>query len=74
MVEKRGDSQIAALAWYLALVLDGTVMTTDASIRDFQQGRVGYVANAMEQALLLLEDMANLRSMRKYAVFLSLNR
>ena len=73
-MEKRVDFQIAVVAWYPALVLGGVVLTTDASIRDFQQGRVGYVADAMEQALLLPEDMANLRSMRKYEVFLSLNR
>ena len=73
-MEKRGDSQITALAWSPALVLDEAVLTTDASIRDFQQGRVGYVADAMEQALLLPGDMANLWLMRKYEVFLSLNR
>ena len=32
------------------------------------------MADAMEQALLLLEDMADLRSMRKHEVFLSLKR
>ena len=74
MVEKRCDSQIAALTWSPALVLDGAILTTDASIRDFQQGKVGYVVDAMEQALLLPEDMANLRSMRKYEVFLTLSR
>ena len=73
-MEKRGDSQITTLAWSPALVLDEAILTTDASIRDFQQGRVGYVADAMEQALLLPGDMANLWSMRKYEVFLSLNR
>ena len=46
----------------------------DASIKDFQQGKVGYVANVVEQALLLPTDMADLRSMRKHEVFLSLKR
>ena len=57
-----------------ALVLDKAPLPTDASIRNFQQGKAGYVANVVEQALLLLEDMANLRSLRKYEVFLSLKR
>jgi len=57
-----------------ALVLDRAPLPTDASIRNFQQGKVGYVANVVEQALLLLEDMADLRSLRKYEVFLSLKR
>ena len=57
-----------------ALVLDEAPLPTDASIKNFQQGRAKYVADAMEQALLLLEDMADLRSMRKHEVFLSLKR
>lgn len=56
------------------LELDGVAPTADASIKDYQQARVGYVANALEQALLLPGDMADLRSMRKYKVFLNLKR
>ena len=55
-------------------MLDRAPLPTDASIRDFQQGRAGYVADVVEQALLLPRDMANLRSMRKHRVFLSLKR
>ena len=36
--------------------------------------RASYVANTVEQMLLLPGDMANLRSMRKYEVFLSLKK
>ena len=57
-----------------ALVLDGAPLPMDASIRNFQQGKANYVANAVEQALLLPKDMANLRSLRKHEVFLSLKR
>ena len=49
-------------------------MLADASVRNFQQGRAGYVADTVEKALLLLEDMADLKSMRKHEVFLSLKR
>ena len=49
-------------------------MLADASVRNFQQGRAGYVVDTVEQALLLLEDMADLKSMRKHEVFLSLKR
>ena len=45
-------------------MLDEAPLLANASIRDFQGGTTGYVANAMEQALLLLEDMAELRDMR----------
>ena len=54
--------------------LDGAPLLSDASIRDFQQGTAGYVANAVQQSLLLPNDMANLKSMRKYEVFLGLKR
>ena len=54
--------------------LDGSPLFSDTSIRDFQQGSTGYVADAVEQSLLLPKDMADLRSMRHYEVFLGLKR
>ena len=53
-------------------MLDGTPLLATASIRDFQGGTAGYVAGVVEQALLLPGDMAELRSMRRHEVFLSL--
>ena len=70
----RGDQQPTVLAWAMPLVLDGVSLPNDAFIRDFQQGKAGYVANAMEQSLLLPNDMVDLRSMRKHEVFLGLKR
>ena len=55
-------------------MLDEAPLLANASIRDFQGGTTGYVANAMEQALLLPEDMAELRDVRRHEVFLSLKR
>ena len=55
-------------------MLDKAPLPSDTSIRDFQQGKAGYVANAVEQALLLPTDMADLRSIRKHEVFLNLKR
>ena len=54
--------------------LNKAPLLEDASIRDFQGGTTGYVADAMEQSLLLPKDMANLRFMRHYEVFLRLKR
>ena len=54
-------------------MLNGEPLLTNASICDFQ-GVVDYVANTVEQALLLFEDMAELRDMRRHEVFLSLKR
>ena len=74
IINRRGDHQSEVLAWTPSIVLDKAPLPRDASIRDFQQGRARYVANAVEQALLLPVDMADLRSMRKHEVFLSLKR
>ena len=74
LADKRAESKIGVPAWMPALVLDRAPLPADASIRNFQQGKPDYVANAVEQALLLPEDMANLRSPRKHEIFLSLKR
>ena len=74
LVDRRGDSHVGTLAWIAALVLDGAPLPADASIRNFQQGKVGYIADAVEQSLLLPKDMADLRSIRKHKVFLSLKK
>ena len=55
-------------------MVDGAPLLVDASIRDFQGGKAGYIANAVEQALLLPADMVELWSMRRHEVFLSLKR
>ena len=39
-----------------------------------QQEKVGYVADALEQALLLPVNMSELRTLRIHEVFLSLKR
>ena len=72
--KKRSDPQVAPLAWTPTLMLDRAPLPASASIRDFQRGMASYMADMMEQALLLLEDMAELSSMRKHKVFLSLKR
>ena len=54
--------------------MDGAPLLEDASIRDFQRGTAGYVVNVVEQSLLLPKDMADLRSMRQFEVFLELKR
>lgn len=38
--------------WNPSLELDGALLPLDSSIRDFQKGKAGYVANALEQPLL----------------------
>ena len=45
---------------------------SNANLRDHQKGRVGLMAECLEKALCLFEDMQELRSFRKCDVFLSL--
>ena len=73
-VEKRSDPQIGPLAWLPALMLNRESLLANASIHDFQGGTTSYVADVLEQALLLLEDMVELRGMRRHEVFLNLKR
>ena len=47
-------------------------MRDNASIRDFHGGDGCHVALALEEALLLPNDMAELRSIRRHEVFLNL--
>ena len=73
-MDKISNSQVGISAWTLIITLDGAPLPVDILIRDFQQAKAGYVADAVEQALLLPGDMANLRSMRKHEICLSLKR
>lgn len=57
------DHRPKILVWNPLLELDGAPLLLDSSIRDFQKGKVGYVADALEQPLLLPQDMADLRTL-----------
>ena len=72
--ERTGEHQVATPAWTPPLELDRAPLSSDVSIRDFQGGTAGNVANAVEQSLLLPKDMADLKSMRKHEIFLVLKR
>lgn len=45
--------------------LDDLSLQEDASIHNFDGRKASYMANAMEQALLLLRDIDELRNLRK---------
>ena len=72
--EKRSDPQVGPPAWIHASMLNGEPLLANASICDFQGGTAGYVTDVVEQALLLPEDMAGWRGMRRHEVFLNLKR
>ena len=55
-------------------MLNGEPLRDNASIRDFHGGDGCHVASALEEALLLPNDMAKLRSIKMHEVFLNLKR
>ena len=52
----------------------GEPLRDDASIRDFNSGIGCHVASAIEEALLLPKDMAEIKNMRKNELVLENNR
>ena len=72
--DRRVDHEAITSVWALRMEVDGAPLLKDASIRDFQQGMTGYVVNTVTRSLLLPKDMADLRSMRQYEVFLRLKK
>jgi len=50
------------------------LITSEASLRDAQKGRSGLVSECLKKVLLLLDDMQELKGLRKREVFLSLKR
>ena len=55
-------------------MLDGEPLRDDASLRDFNGGIGCHVALALEEALLLPNDMAELQNIKKNEVFLNVKR
>ena len=56
------------------MLSSGDLVTSEASLRDAQKGRSGLVFECLEKALLLPDDMQELKGLRKREVFLSLKR
>ena len=60
--------------WSPVLEVDGTPIVIDATLRHFRRGHAGLLAEALEQPLLLPQDMAAYRSFNHFDLFLSLKR
>ena len=55
--QNRVDVRMTQHTWSPRLEVDGTPIPWNASVREFQRGRARYIAEALEQPLLLLKDM-----------------
>ena len=70
-----GDFQLPEpQAWLPAPMLSGEPLTDDASIRNYNGGIGCHVASVLEETLLLLKDMVELRGLRRNEVFLQTKR
>ena len=60
--------------WSPKLTLDGAAIPLDASLRNYAGGKAGYIAEVLEQPLLLPKDMESYRRFNEKELFLSLKR
>ena len=62
-VESRDDVKVyrPQRTWTLVIEMDGTLIPYDSTIRESSQGHSMYLAQALEQPLLLPKDMDALR-------------
>ena len=60
--------------WSPKMELDGVPIALDTSIRNYQGGQAGHIAEALEQPLLLPRDMESYRRFSQQELFLSLKR
>ena len=68
--EKSDSPHPKSQAWLPVPMLGGEPLQDDASIRDFNGGIGCHVASAIEKALLLPKDMAEIKNMRKNQIIL----
>ena len=73
-LERSNTQPLEPQAWLPAPMHGGEPLRDDASLRDFNGGIGCHVASAVEEALLLPRDMAELKNMRKNEVFLNCKR
>ena len=54
---KKAEVRVAHRIWGPRLEVDGALIPYNASVREYQRGRAGYIAEALEQPMLLPRDM-----------------
>ena len=72
--QHRVDVRMTQRTWSPRLEVDEAPIPWGASVREFQKRRDGYIAEALEQPLLLPKDMDAYMRFTQNDLFLSLNR
>ena len=78
-MESREDGDWAEVrvnlrTWSPKLEVDGVAIPYTASVREYNRGRAGYIAEALEQPVLLPRDMEAYRRFSQSELFLSIKR
>ena len=71
---ERVEVRVAQRTWSPRLEVDGAPIPWNASVREYQRGRAGYITEALEQPMLLPRDMDAYRRFSQNKLFLSLKR
>ena len=72
--ENQAEVHVNPRVWSPKLELDEVAIPYTASIREYNKVRAGYIAEAMEQPVLLPWDMEAYRRFSQLELFLSLKR
>ena len=72
--QNRADVRVTPRTWSPRLEVDGAPIPWNASVREFQRGRAGYIAEALEQPLLLPKDIEAYKRFSQTDLFMSLKR
>ena len=71
---ERVEVRVPPRTWSPRLGVDGAAIPYNASIREYNRGRLDYIAEALEQPILLPRDMEAYRRFSQPELFLSLKR
>jgi len=72
--QDRAEMRMTQRTWSPWLEMDGAPIPRNASVREYQRGRAGYIAEALEQPMLLPKDMDAYRRFSQNDLFLSLKK
>ena len=72
--ENRAEVRVNPRTWSPKLELDGVAIPYTASIREYNRGRAGYIAEALDQPVLLPRVIEAYRRFSQPEIFLSLKR
>ena len=71
---ERAEVRVTQRTWSPRLEVDGASIPYNASVQEYNRGRAGYIAEALEQPVLLPRDMEAYRRFSQPKLFLSLKR